>query len=459
MSDRIIRISQLPESTRLLPTDYMVVENEDDTWKVQFNIFLDFINNTVSQNITQNVTNVVDDKISEVQLQINNSTSIINRLENNVIAFENEEKTRQDQEEQRIQNEAIRENTFKEIKKIIHDLNESNEDRNEAFDNLSKNWATMTATWNDWTTAESQRVANENERKQAEINRGTAETQRINAETQRVQAETNRAAEETKRVSGFSDMTDYFNNLKTSVNNCIREGSSNTTANYIIEVMRISLPSTNNGYEALIHLVNGSAINTLIALEVANNSIKMAIPKNKLEQVKRGDGTCFNAFYVNNGNTIEVSIQCWCKETTKIKTAILWDNISIYKPNDGTSIYAKASKNQTAKAASDTSGFNGTIPVTIVTSTNNAPESIINMIDAIDKQIQDIVKNVDVTIKPIDAYPIGSVYTTTSASNPSTLLGGGTWEKMYNNNSITSKLSVNNTDTKAYTLHYWVRTA
>lgn len=57
------------------------------------------------------------------------------------------------------------------------------------------------------------------------------------------------------------------------------------------------------------------------------------------------------------------------------------------------------------------------------------------------------------------AYPVGSVYISTSNTNPSTTIGGGTWKIVNQQNIVYEDTTVNPNINEDHTYYWWLRTA
>lgn len=483
MSDQFVRISQLPECTKISITDYLVIENSEDTWKVKFDVFTEYINSLVQTKVDGDISSTLDNKISEIQLQIGSIDDLIRQLNEKIVEFDRAEERRNQLEKDIAQNEAIRQETYDENRVMIDQWIEDEKDRKEYHDTVKREWEGMNDIWNDWSNTEEQRVATEDERKQAELNRASAESEREKkademfkkgeiAETN----EANRVISFNNMTNDFSDMIDdfngitddfnnmtgYFNNIKSCLDNYVYEGTSNVDTDKVVDILKVVLPRENHGYEALLHLKCGE-MHTFIALNfsfsylnqgISGGTSKIIIPKKYAEQLNVANELCIGWDGIDD-NLIEVVLQYKCSTAGSVKTAIIWDNITTYKPNDTDFIYAKALKEQ-----EQFDSFSTTRTFLSMSSSNDAiddaPQGFIDILDSLETQIGSMIDE----IKPYKMYPIGSIYMTVSSQSPEYILGGGTWKALYDRNGISEGLTrEDGLALYSPAIYYWERTA
>ena len=226
-----IKVSQLPEKETLTPTDYLIAEDLQDTWKIQASCLTEYMDSQIKI-IKDSINSIME----EAQSTLKDITDKQNELQEAIDEFENAENERRENELQRQQNEQTRTEEFNNIKTYIDsiidlDLSGQVSDLNELVEEITKNEQTRQEN-------ELQRQQNESSRQDAvdELNElittvETNESNRISAETTRQQNEIEREKNESTRNSAYNDMV----NLSTSVQEAeaIREqNESDRTAGY-----------------------------------------------------------------------------------------------------------------------------------------------------------------------------------------------------------------------------------
>ena len=150
MVDQYIKISELPEKERVQNTDYIILEDLQDTWKVKAEHLTDHISEQV-ESITGNLNQVMED----AQESLKDIEDKQEQLDQAINSFEEAEKQRQQNEEQRQQG-------FEDMKETIDNLTGLDID-GQVSDLLEQMKDIQTA---------------ENQRQQNEIQRGLNETAR-----------------------------------------------------------------------------------------------------------------------------------------------------------------------------------------------------------------------------------------------------------------------------------------
>lgn len=447
------RIRQLPESKVLSPTDYMVMENDNDTWKVLVSTFNQYISESIDI-FEGDISGIIDNKFNDIQLILNENQELLTIINGRMEDYANEEKIRQENEAERIKNEGIRQNSYDEITGSYNDWTEEEKIR-------KANEEARKAAEAQRIADENIRISNEDTRKVNETNRGIAEAERVTHEDQRIVDENIRISNENTRITNFNRYTGYFDALEESVNMYKKEGLSQASSslNKITKILEVALPiSADHDYEALIHISTSSTDEAFIGLNlhleksgttVNDGILSIIIPNRYKDTVNVVDFQ--GSFRIDTDGQIIVSIEYKMKtDNTKVKTAIVWDNITIFKEY-GVSIYSVAPDNQPCNKEFI---FNGVLTNNTVAATS-APQGFINILNNIEKEMQAIVD----AIKPFKMFPVGSIYQTTSTQNPSVLLGGGTWTMLYNDLGITERVTIDNTESYSPVIYYWERIA
>lgn len=461
--EKVIRIRQLVEKSTLEVSDYLVVENDIDTWKVKVGTFNKFIEDTVKEAVGNTKDDIIGDlnnKLTEVQILMNHVNEMAKDLAANVDSFMAAEALRVKNEKERQANESLRQTTSEEMAKAenLRSLAEVDRDNREKVRISDEN--ERKAAEAQRKIDETQRKADENQRKVNETARGVAEGERSTAEADRKTSETDRKTSETDRKTNFDKMTTYFNSIQDAIESCGNEGISKTTtaSAMVVKILEVSIPKSSNiKYEALLHIVESpttaSKEGSFIALETdivkgANGSLSgstsIVIPK----RYKNIDIKQFAVTVINNIDQLVINVEYKASSANKtVKTGIVWDNILSYK-HDTVSIYSLAVRDFTPKSA-----FTSTGSLLMKTDINEScPVGFVTFLNSISEEIAEIVEN----IKPIKSYPIGSIYMTTSNKNPKELLGGGTWLLLYGD-AVQTKITVDGSDTYSPSIYTWER--
>lgn len=454
------RIRQLPESTVLNPTtDYLVMENENDTWKVLVSTFNQYIKDSIDV-FQGDISDIIDSKFNDIQLLLNENQQFVDIINNRIEEYANNELLRQSNEIERIKNESVRQNSFDELVKTYNDWSEEERKR------IANEEARQTAEI-ERVNAETQRVADEDIRKTNETNRGVAEGERAANETQRItdeesrnENENTRIDNENRRIDVFNAREEYFNNIEESINRYKKEGITHTSnfPNRIVKVLEVALPiSVEYDYESLIHMTMiGANEEAFLGFNIHLNKnanlviggvLSVVVPNRYRDVVAMTDFK--SSFRVDNEGQVIVSVEYGIRaDDICIKTSILWDNITIFKDN-GCQIYSVVPNNQPCNSNFITEGS-----LTINDSAGtSAPQGFFNILNNIEEEMKKIAES----IKIFKLYPIGSIYQTTSEENPTIILGGGVWRELYGEG-ITENIIINNVDTYSPVIHYWERT-
>lgn len=422
------RIRQLPEAGQLQSTDFMVIENDLDTWKVsvaQFNQYIDEYIDSFKSDINGDV----DDKFNEIQLIVNQINEIIVNAEQKMDDFAAAEAIRQAQEAARQNAESIRNETFEDIETRFNDMRDIFAEIEAAEEQRKKNETGRQTAESERENAESDRQSAEATREAAETNRATAESLRQSAEASREAAEDIRKSNETARINTFDGWTQYIEALKESVNNYKKFGKSIevTTATPVVTLLNVSVPtSTQIEYQALLYLrASGSEYGWLaLTLDISNPddyNITMHMSDNTKSKFPISN---FKAYYTPSADTILITLEYKATKAGYIDIGIMWDNISGYK-DDVSPIYSEAVSDDAPRAAFTAATNYQVRLLQESVGDHSLPETFIDMLNNIDIAYQESQK------PEVEVYPIGSIYQSTSSENPATILGGGTWKLLY----------------------------
>lgn len=238
MADQYIKISQLPEKEHIQDSDYIIVEDLQDTWKVKAEHLTDHISEQVAS-ITDNLNQVMED----AQESLKDIENKQNQLDQAISSFEEAEKQRQENEEQRQQGfedmkEAIDNLTGLDIDGQLSDLLEQMGDiqaaenqrqqneiqrglnetaRQEKADQLDSLISHATDLNNTLETKETERqqneairISNENDRIELYNQLSGLATDLEEAESQRVQAESERETNTTTAINNIQKLSDQM---------------------------------------------------------------------------------------------------------------------------------------------------------------------------------------------------------------------------------------------------------
>ena len=452
------RIRQLPEAVELRPDDLLVIENDLDTWHIKAQVFNDYIDGYIDS-FKSDINDIIDAKFNEVQLLINQVEELVLSVDKKVEEWTLNEEGRIEGEKQRETAEELRQKIFDDMTGQYSGWTQDMADYASAEEQRKKNETARQEAEAGRDSAESQRNQNETERQTAETNRGVAETARENAESQRNNNESQRQTNENDRVTSFNKMVTYFNALEDSINNFGKSGISQATSTgkVIVPILEVSLPSDDiNDYESLIYIREGNTdiegfIGFTTHVEMANTSVTAAkayinIPDRFSSNMVVDN---FSSSYRTEDGRIIITLEYRSHTVgAKIKTGIIWDNISMYR-SDIKPIYSLALRNE-APIASFTSSY---IMEMSDDKTYGSPQGFITILNNISTEMQEIVN----AIKPFKMFPVGSIYQTTSTKNPSELLGGGTWELLYGDG-VSEGILIDGVEQYAPVIYTWERT-
>lgn len=439
-NDRYIRIRQLPESTIINSSDYLIIDNDLDTWKIKIDVFNEYIRDIVQNKFDTDISSVINEKITEIHLAIKQTEELIKTLEDHVLEFENAEQSREEAERNREINEGIRQQFYDDNTILVNGWKDDEQDRKDAEQQRVEEWDNWSDVWDSWVATHNIWTNNENDRKTAETNRGIAETNRQTAEDNRTNAETDRQNAESDRVTEFNNMVNYFDDVKDSIDGYIKEGTTKPiTPDDVVQILEFALPLNDKRYFSVLININSIFVgmtfmpvmnnNTLAGINTQYNVISSLYPE-------FDPTTIFQTNYKVDGNLkiISVEYKPIIEGSNTHVIGIWYDNLSRFKPTDDP-IYSRVINQASIK--SDFSPSN--IPVVTGQTYARIPNAFINLIEKIITRIHTDINEV----KAYVYYPIGSIYQTTKSANPSVLLGGGTWKLLYGNG-ISEGLTDNN---------------
>lgn len=425
-NNSVIKINQLPEKNDLAKSDWLLVEDTEDTKKVRASVFNDYVDEQV-------------DLLSvSIQNQMNEASETINTIS---------------------ANEEIRKAKFAEIEK-----KEADYEANELI--RKNNEATRTETFTSWTTETTQAISAESDRKEAEANRVaaeknrvTTEINRVNSEKTRVSSETDRETKfakmqqiidavndsETSRNKGYSNMVAYFNNVKTMIDDRSSVGLSKTTTatNMVARVATIELLKdsdnlygllNSNPYTILLHVVERLSTGNVksgfvfCALKVVDSAVESKLYASSLNTISK-DNIKVVANKVSTG--IEVTVEYKAVNIgAVIECHRLSDNLVMFGEDYITS---HIEKSWAPKMAFNTTGTTLAFDSISDIQKNSLPANMELQLIGLMEQLQVIRTEMSdmaasINIAPYTMYPVGSIFESSVNTDPSELLGGGTWK-------------------------------
>ena len=423
--------------------------------------------NEVTKNEQTRQQNELQRQQNETERQdaVDELNELISTVESNEASRVSAETTRQQNEATRQNNETERNNAYQDMLNLskevqdAEDLREQNEtDRTSAYNTMISNANELIQNVED---AEVIRQQNETDREKYMDELEEFAQNAENAENQRASAETIRAQE-------FQEMKDFIDNFQYEVTNTANDtgnsySNASTGANNKIVFLSISMPLTNETtfenilkFGALVHVSEYDASNSLVNKCVGYVSCDINAtttnPRFSTLSVKlTTDSTCdatalwaapndsYNVLYIGYtlqaGNHIEYKL---ISDSSVSVSDVVKINCSIY--DDPTPVVA--------------------YPTSITPTTSENTQSITKPF-GYEKYLFDIFNGANVASFMSSIYPVGSEYTTTSTSNPSTLFGG-TWEMIRNGATRAAFTEVDDdgspVETKVYTSYTWIRT-
>lgn len=453
--ENVIRIRQLPEKGEIFQDDWLVVEDDNDTWKVHVSKFKAFIDEAV-ESLEGLLSGNLEDKLTIIQQEANKITESINMIQSEFDKYAEAEKQRVQNELDRVDAEFARNQTYDQIV-LKETARESNEiKREEQYERSVTLYNNTVQLAQDITNAENLRDQAEQNRVDAELNRGIAEGERQDAEAARVVAENQRKTNENGRVDSFNEMTTYINNLKANISTYIKQGISRPTddTNKIVKIMEINVPITNaENYESLLFISKISddgCSDILISLGI---SFSGTVPEIEIQLADDVPDTqniidSINAYYTIVDNRVNIAIEYNAAEPgIRVKTAVVWENITMFR-KDGVLTCSTVLRDFTPIGQFTSVNVLSLIDI----EQSSYPKLFLELFNNVSYRIQDALEN----MPPYYVYPVGSVYMTTLDKDPSEILGGGSWKLLYESG-VTENITVDGVDTYSPVIYYWER--
>lgn len=450
------RIRQLPEAVQLLPTDWLIVENDLDTWKVKVEVFNQYIDGYIDEYIksfTDEINDQINAKFNDLQIIVNHLNELERNIQNDIDAFERQESSRQNAEQNRQDNEEVRQ-------KIFDDMT-----------NIYDGWTVDIAEWSSAEVqrqeneqsrqqSENERISAEQTRNQAECIRGVAEGERQSAEEERIRSEKARKEFFQNAVEWLDNSTNYINAFKESVSRYGKAGVSSVTTDteLVVPILEVSIPIDNlNDYESLLYIREGKSDHEVffgfsanftrdIDGSITSGTAYFNIP-NRYKNVLNRD--MLLATYRVDREVVMITLEYKASvANVQIRTENIWDNISLFR-SDVSPIYSVVLRDQIPKTS-----FNTTIVMTTsLDNTYGSPQGFVTILDKLKEETDESIE----AIAPYKMYPIGTIYMTTSSKDPSELLKGGTWRKLYGDG-YSEGISIDGVEQYSPVIYYWERT-
>ena len=432
--ERLIKISQLPEKTNISSLDYMVLEDSEDTKKIQMNIFEEFMNNYIDTQV-----GIVSDNI---QKQMDSVTKLMNKISEG-------ESARETAESDRVNAEKNRNTIFDNWTATMKSYSDAESTRSDTFDN----W---TATMQNYDIVESARVDAENKRVTAESNRVKTESARVDAES--------------ARQSGYLDMTNYFSSVRDFVEHRSNTGLSKiaTSSNQYFDLFDITFIKGNTGYDkdkwysCLLHIYEigsdtekSGFIFGKFKLTTGNDgsfsSIEYKLYANSISNININDITIIQS---KSGDNIVISIYYKADIGSIVECHRIEDNLTVFDLSLLDAIINDQVLPSSTLPAGNKLSFSDISELQIENiNTGSAEMHMITLME----QLKVVRKEMG-EIKPINYYPVGIIVDTTTNTNPATLFGGGTWVNLFDG-PITQKITNSEGQViSTVTIYKWKRT-
>ncbi len=430
-----IQIGNLPQKFELEKTDWLLVDDDEDTKKISVGLFEEYIDEQVGL-VSESIQTKMDEATELVESIADEETKRQAKFEE----YETAETQRESNEAARKSSEEARVTKFNEWGEYIDSLEVAEESRTAGYNEMKEFYEQAKI-------GEEIRQTNEDERNASEQLRKIAESQRVSDFTT-IQNYINQVkSNEESRQSGYLDMVTYFSNVKQTVQDKSSTGLSNqiSSAAKYVNVMDVIFKKGDSGYESnwyscLLHINE-------IAEDEANNKSRFVYAAFKLNTTSSGDydGVSYK-LYGNSISTIDSDNICVLvsRTDTDIKLSFYYlatsegsvvechrlsDNITIF---DDTNVLSKVYDGKDPVVSLPSSVLE---TLTLQDEANLATDNILGgsleyHLIALMEQIQ-VLRSEMGNVKPVNLYPVGTVYETTTSTNPSADLGGGTWEMMY----------------------------
>ena len=448
-SNDVVKISQLPEKTQINKTDYLLVEDTEDSRKIKVGVLTDYLDQHV---------NSIQDSIQSKMDQATETIEIINEGEQDrALKFseiQKKEKVYADNEAKRQENETVRESVHEQWTTKMNGLDDKETERDTTF----SGWE---AAMSGYADAETARVTAEKTRENAESNRAANFEKMQNTVSSVEQSEAS-------RNQGYNEMVNYFNTVKETIKSKSNVGLSKpvTDSNKVIKVATIGLSKNEdnsygelatNPYTCLLHIAERlDGVDKLsgfifCAFKVADGILDTKVYSSSLNTISESN---VKVTYNTSESGIDIYVEYKAINTgAVIECHRLSDNSIMFEEGAVISTIDKDSEPTVSASGLNNIGFTDIQKNLLPT---NMELQILGLMEQF-KVIRTEMGNISdsVNIAPYTMYPIGTVYETTLSANPSTILGGGTWELIYAaNETITDE---ENNEVYNYTSYKWNR--
>ena len=432
-SNSVIKISQLPEKSSLTRTDYLIVEDTEDSKKIKVGLFEDYIDEqtaAISSSI-QDKMDAATELLNEIQDGEEERKLKFSQIQTQEDEYTKNEEIRQDNEEERS-------STFAEWETQIQTFSEKESSISAAESTRAETFSSWNQTMESYANAESKRV-------KAEKSRVTAESNRVTEFNKMQQTMESYATSEESRNKGFKEMTDYFANVKSVINSTSSVGLSGLTTNdnkvvklAVIDLLKDSDSSygdlESNPYTCLLHLserVNGVDKKSgfiFCAFKVVDSVVDAKLYACSLNTI---DNDSLNIVSGDISTGLEVIVEY---KATNVDAVVechrLSDNLIMF---DEGIIECEIQKGYIPVAyfttATSTHTFSDISDIQIKYLPANTELQLLGLIEQF-QVLRTEMKEVSdsVNVAPYTMYPVGSIFEAAVDTDPSKLLEGGTWE-------------------------------
>ena len=412
----------------------MVLEDSEDTKKIQMNVFEEFMHTYIDTQV-----GVVSDNI---QKQIDSVTELMNKVSEG-------ESARDTAESNRVNAEKNRNTIFENWTTTMKSYSDAESTRSVTFDE----W---TNTMQNYDTAESNRVDAENKRVTAESNRVKIESARVDAES--------------ARQSGYLEMSKYFSDIQDFVEHRSNTGLSkiSTSVNQYFDLFDITFIKGDTGYDkdkwysCLLHIYEigsdtekSGFIFGKFKLTTGNDgsfsSIEYKLYANSISNININDITIIQS---KSGDNIVISIYYKADIGSIVECHRIEDNLTVFDLSLLDAIVNDQISPLSALPVGNKLSFSDISELQIENiNAGSAEMHIITLME----QLKVVRKEMG-EIKPINFYPVGIIVNTATNTNPATLFGGGTWVNLFDG-PITQKITNSEGQViSTVTIYKWKRT-